>query len=57
YRVLDEEGPDHDKQFVVGVYLDKDKIAEGKGGSKQEAQVVAAEKALKKKKAAGFGSL
>ena len=50
YKVLKEEGPDHDKIFVVGVYLDKEKIAQGKGGSKQEAQVVAAEKGLAKKK-------
>lgn len=50
YHVLREEGPDHDKQFVVGIYLDKEKIAEGAGGSKQEAQVEAAEQGLKKKK-------
>lgn len=49
YKVLQEEGPDHDKIFTVGVYLDKQKIAVGRGGSKQEAQVAAAEKALKKK--------
>ena len=49
YKVLKEEGPDHDKIFVVGVYLDKEKVAEGQGGSKQEAQVEAAEKALKEK--------
>lgn len=50
YRVLQEDGPDHDKQFIVGVYLDKEKVAEGQGGSKQEAQVDAAEKALEVKK-------
>lgn len=49
YRVLKEEGPDHDKQFIVGVYLDHEKIAEGKGSSKQEAQVDAAEHALEVK--------
>ena len=49
YRVLGEEGPDHAKEFVVGVYLDKEKIAEGKGTSKQEAQVSAAEAGLKAK--------
>lgn len=49
YKVLKEEGPDHDKQFVVGVYLDKEKAAEGAGTSKQEAQVAAAEKALQEK--------
>ena len=50
YRVLKEDGPDHDKTFIVGVYLDKEKIAEGSGTSKQEAQVAAAEEALEKKK-------
>ena len=50
YKVLKEEGPDHDKIFVVGVYLDHEKIAEGQGTSKQEAQVEAAEAALKIKK-------
>jgi ribonuclease-3 len=49
YKVLKEEGPDHDKKFIVGVYLNKEKIADGEGGSKQEAQVDAAEKALEKK--------
>ncbi len=49
YKVLNESGPDHDKKFVVGVYLDKEKIGEGEGGSKQEAQVAAAEAALNKK--------
>ena len=46
YRVLEEEGPDHAKHFKVGVYLDKEMIAEGEGSSKQEAQVEAAERAL-----------
>lgn len=47
YKVLQEEGPDHAKKFIVGVYLDKEKIAEGEGMSKQEAQVSAADNALK----------
>ena len=50
YKVLKEEGPDHAKHFVVGVYLDKEKVAEGEGTSKQEAQVDAAENALQIKK-------
>lgn len=49
YRVLEETGPDHDKKFIVGVYLEKDLIAKGHGCSKQEAQRNAAEKGLKKK--------
>lgn len=49
YKVLAESGPDHAKNFKVGVYLDKELIAEGEGSSKQEAQVAAAENALKEK--------
>ena len=50
YRVLGESGPDHDKIFEVGLYLGEDIVAKGKGSSKQEAQVDAAAKGLKKKK-------
>jgi ribonuclease-3 len=49
YKSLKEEGPDHDKHFTVGVYLDKDLIAEGSGMSKQEAEQAAARKALEVK--------
>ena len=49
YRVLDEHGPDHAKQFTVGVYLGDEKIAEGQGTSKQEAQIAAAAEGLKAK--------
>ncbi|HXY17845.1 MAG TPA: putative dsRNA-binding protein, partial [Candidatus Nitrosopolaris sp.] len=47
YKVLKEEGPDHDKTFVVGVYVDNKLRGEGTGASKQAAQVAAAEAALK----------
>ncbi|OGH89113.1 MAG: ribonuclease III [Candidatus Magasanikbacteria bacterium RIFOXYD2_FULL_36_9] len=47
YRVLEETGPDHDKIFKVGIFLDKELIASGEGSSKQEAQTEAAEAALK----------
>lgn len=50
YKVLSESGPDHHKKFIIGVYLDKDLIAKGEGYSKQEAQVTAAQAALKVKK-------
>ena len=50
YRVLKEEGPDHEKTFTVGIYLDDNLIAKGKGLSKQEAQVEAALKGIKVKK-------
>lgn len=49
YKVLEETGPDHNKKFVIGIYLEKELIAKGRGSSKHEAQVNAAEKALKKK--------
>jgi len=50
YKVLKEEGPDHAKEFEVGVYLGNDLVASGKGTSKQEAQTDAAENALLVKK-------
>ena len=49
YKVLSEEGPDHDKLFLVGIYFGEEKIAEGKGKSKQEAETVAARAALEEK--------
>jgi ribonuclease-3 len=49
YEVIKEWGPDHARNFKVGVYLDKELIGEGEGPSKQDAQQVAAEEALKKK--------
>ena len=49
YEVLDEWGPDHSKNFVIGVFLGKDMVAKGEGNSKQEAQEKAAEHALEKK--------
>lgn len=49
YKVLSEEGPDHNKRFVIGVYLGKELVAQGEGTSKQEGQVAAAEKALEVK--------
>ena len=48
YDVIEENGPDHDKNFIVGVYVDKKLLASGTGRSKQEAQQGAARIALKK---------
>ena len=50
YKVVKESGPDHDKKFVVGVFLGTELIAEGEGSSKQEAEEAAAELALDVKK-------
>lgn len=46
YKVLDESGPDHDKTFKVGVFVDNRLIGEGSGPSKQAGQQEAAEQAL-----------
>ena len=46
YVVLNEEGPDHDKVFTLGVYAGDRMIAQGTGSSKQAAQQVAAREAL-----------
>lgn len=47
YQVLAEEGPDHAKKFTVGVYLGDEKIGDGVGSSKQNAQIDAAMKGIK----------
>lgn len=47
YRVLAEEGPDHEKEFTVGVYVEDKLIGKGTGPSKQTAQVSAAATALR----------
>ena len=50
YKVISESGPDHAKDFVVGVFLGKELIAQGTGTSKQEAQVAAAQAGIEAKK-------
>lgn len=49
YELVSQEGPDHDRIFTVGIYLKNEKVAEGKGRSKQEAERDAAENALEEK--------
>ena len=49
YSVIRETGPDHDKHFIVGVYIKEAMVAEGSGKSKQEAEQSAAREALAKK--------
>lgn len=48
YRVMEEEGPDHDKIFTVGVYVNEKLMGTGSGPSKQIGQQQAASEALKK---------
>ena len=49
YEVLEEWGPDHARNFKIGVFLEKEMAGVGQGPSKQEAQQMAAEDALKKR--------
>ncbi|MBI3627925.1 MAG: ribonuclease III [Candidatus Sungbacteria bacterium] len=49
YEVIREWGPDHDKHFVVGIYLGRELVAEGEGPSKQIAQEEAARLGLQVK--------
>ena len=46
YKVLGEEGPDHDKVFTLGVYVGEKLMGKGTGSSKQNAQQEAAKAAL-----------
>jgi ribonuclease-3 len=47
YKVLSEEGPDHEKTFTVGVFVGGTLRGKGVGPSKQLGQQKAAEEALK----------
>lgn len=46
YKVISEEGPDHDKKFTLGVYVGNKLMGKGLGPSKQIAQQQAARAAL-----------
>jgi ribonuclease III len=46
YKVMQEDGPDHDKTFLVGVFVNEQLRGQGSGPSKQHAQQKAAEAAL-----------
>ena len=46
YVLIGEEGPDHNKRFVVEVRLNSQVIGKGKGRSKKEAEQLAAKEAL-----------
>jgi ribonuclease III len=45
--VLEESGPDHDKTFLVGVFVNNELKGSGSGPSKQAGQQKAAEAALR----------
>lgn len=46
YNVLEESGPDHNKHFVVGVYIGDKVVGQGSGYSKQTAEQDAAKNSL-----------
>ena len=50
YKVLNEDGPDHEKTFTLGVFVGDKKMGEGEGPSKQIAQQEAAREAIRKYK-------
>jgi len=47
YKVVTAAGPDHEKEFVVEVYVNKTPLAKARGPSRKSAELKAAEKALK----------
>ena len=53
YKVLSEEGPDHDKVFTLGVFVGDNMMGRGIGPSKQVAQQQAARAAIAKYKESG----
>lgn len=50
YQLQHEEGPDHDKIFTMGAFIGERMVGKGNGSSKQIAEQVAAEDALKRLK-------
>lgn len=46
YRLVDADGPDHEREFTVALELDGEEVASGKGRSKVEAEQHAANAAL-----------
>lgn len=46
YEIIEEIGPDHEKRFVMGVYVGTKEYGRGEGSSKQKAEEQAAKHAL-----------
>ncbi|MBQ1216689.1 MAG: ribonuclease III [Clostridia bacterium] len=46
YVIADQFGPEHEKTFVCHLYLNSNRISEGRGRSKKSAEQAAAKKAL-----------
>jgi ribonuclease-3 len=48
YKLIEEEGPPHNKIFTIAVYMDEIEMGIGKGKSKKNAEQAAAKEALNK---------
>ncbi|WP_034172216.1 ribonuclease III [Chrysanthemum yellows phytoplasma] len=48
YKIVQEQGPAHSKNFVVEVYLEKNLLGTGEGSTKKAAEQKAAQQALSK---------
>lgn len=48
YTVIDTQGPDHERHFIIEVSLKDKPLAQGQGGSKRKAEQNAAKNTLKK---------
>jgi ribonuclease-3 len=46
YQLVESDGPDHNRQFTMGVFIDAMEFGQGRGRSKQEAEQKAASSAL-----------
>ena len=53
YKIIKEEGPDHNKTFVAEVSCNDKYLATGTGSTKKEAEMQAARQALQNKKLGG----
>ena len=51
YEVINQEGPDHNKEFTVAIKVNNKEIAKGKGKTKKAAEQEAAYQAILKIKA------
>ena len=49
YKLITSEGPDHNKSFIMGVYIKDELVGQGSGSSKQKAEQEAATSGLKTK--------
>ncbi len=48
YEVIEESGPDHQKEFLVSLIINDKEFARGSGSSKRKAEMAAAEDVLKR---------